>query len=306
MNTVTDVHPVGIALWWQAIRPKTLGMAINPVLVGTAIAWLTAGHMIAPQVPLVILLCAIAIQAGTNLFNDLQDGVQGTDTTDRLGPPRLTALGWAKPHQVSIAALTAFLIALLGGLYLITFGGWPIFFGGLAALGAGYLYSYGPYPVSRTPLGELVVIAFFGVFAVAGTVYLMTGTVPLAAVMWGIVMGLPAGAVLLLNNVRDIHSDTLSGRKTLAILIGVPASRVAFAVLLALPFIIVGIGAAQGWEPIGGLAMLAAVPHAYRTVTRFFNTPPSVQLNPLLGATVRLQGLMAITAIVGMAILATL
>ncbi|MBL4614773.1 MAG: prenyltransferase [Magnetovibrio sp.] len=109
--------PKGVRLWMQAIRPKTLGMAINPVMLGTALAWVgawTSNTPIAhPEAPLVILLCAIAIQAGTNLFNDAQDFVNGTDDARRLGPPRVTSQGWALPHQVSAAGLTAFLIALL-------------------------------------------------------------------------------------------------------------------------------------------------------------------------------------------------
>ncbi|HEY9081508.1 1,4-dihydroxy-2-naphthoate octaprenyltransferase [Magnetovibrio sp.] len=296
-------RPTGLNLWWQAIRPKTLGMAASPVVLASALAWAGDSPIAHPEVPIVILLCALAIQAGTNLFNDAQDFLNGTDDIDgaeRLGPPRVTALGWALPHQVSAAGLTAFLIALLGGLYLITIGGWPIFFLGLGSLWAGYLYSHGPYPISRSPFGELVVIAFFGVAAVSGTYYLHTGHVGMSTWIWGIAMGLPAGAVLLLNNVRDEAGDRLAGRKTLAILIGVKASHALYAILVLAPYGVSALSVATGLMAVGALLGIATLPLALRNARTFRDTAPSASLNPLLGATVRCQGLFAISTALGL------
>ena len=298
-----NAPPTGLRLWWQAIRPKTLGMAVSPVLLATALAWTGAAPISHIEVPLVILLCAIAIQAGTNLFNDKQDYINGTDGADgaqRLGPPRVTALGWALPHQVSTAGLTAFLIALLGGLYLITIGGWPIYILGLASLGAGYLYSHGPYPISRSPFGELVVIVFFGVAAVTGATYLHTGEVTLEALVWGVAIGLPAGAVLLLNNVRDEIGDRQSGRRTLAILIGIKASRVLYAMLVLTPYALSAFCVAVGLTPLGALLGLVTLPLAIKNALAFRATAPGPRLNPLLGATVRVQGLFALSSALGM------
>jgi len=298
-----NAPPTGVRLWWQAIRPKTLGMAASPVVLGAALAWTGATPITHVEVPLVILLCAIAIQAGTNLFNDAQDYLNGTDDADgaeRLGPPRVTALGWALPHQVSIAGLTAFLVALLGGLYLITIGGWPIYILGLAALGAGYLYSHGPYPISRSPFGELVVIGFFGIAAVTGTTYLYTDEVTLEALIWGVAIGLPAGAVLLLNNVRDEVGDRQAGRRTLAILIGIKASRVFYGMLVLAPYALSVICVAMGLTPLAALLGLLTAPLAVRNTLAFGATTPGPSLNPLLGATVRTQGLFALSSALGM------
>lgn len=293
--------PNTLGLWWMAIRPKTLGLAISPVVVATALAWREAGELIRPQIPLIILMCAIAIQAGTNLFNDVQDHLNGTDDDTRLGPPRITAMGWALPQHVSSAGLFAFLIALLGGMYLIRTGGWPIFFGGLAALGAGYLYSRGPFPVSRSPFGEVVVIAFFGLFAVGGTLYLITGTVPPSAYLWGTILGLPAGAVLMLNNIRDFDSDRRAGRKTLAIILGDVRARRLYELLMTAPFALIVALVASDATKLGALLGFGAFLFTMRTVRAVAKTPAGPELNPLLGRTVQGQALLALTSAFGLA-----
>lgn len=292
--------PRGLALWWQAIRPKTLGMAINPVIVGSALAWSGDASITHAQAPLLIVFCAVAIQAGTNLFNDVADHVNGTDDGQRLGPPRATAQGWALPHQVSAAGLSAFLFALLGGMYLAAIGGWVIFFLGLAALTAGYLYSHGPLPVSRTPLGEVVVIAFFGIAAVCGTHYLLTESVPRVAVLFGLIMGLPSAAVLLLNNVRDMHGDARAGRKTLAIVLGLERSRGVYGVLLLAPYVLLVVAVILHMVAPGALLALLTLPPAWRAIATFRHTEPSLAMNPLLARTVKVQGLFAVSVAVGM------
>jgi len=303
-------RPSTLGVWWQAIRPKTLGMAISPVLVGTALAWSELASQSQPihhmEVPAVILLCAIAIQIATNLFNDAQDFANGTDGpggTKRLGPPRITALGWALPHQVSAAGLSLFLLALLGGLHLIGIGGWPIFFLGLASLSAGYLYSHGPYPISHSPFGEVVVIGFFGIFAVVGTYYLQTGDVSDAAVLLGGAMGLPAGGVLLLNNVRDMKGDRDAGRRTVAIRIGLNASRSLYSALMLAPLVLLSMGVAAQTVSPGALCGLATIPLALKAIRTFRATEPGVALNPLLGTTVKFQGLLALTTAAGLFVL---
>ncbi|MBL4614772.1 MAG: UbiA family prenyltransferase [Magnetovibrio sp.] len=185
-------------------------------------------------------------------------------------------------------------------MHLITIGGWPIFFLGLASLGAGYLYSHGPYPVSRSPFGELVVIAFFGIAAVGGSVYLQTGTVSNAAWLWGLAMGLPAGAVLVLNNVRDKIGDQLAGRRTLAILIGTKSCLWLYAVLMLGPLVLAVLSVTFGLTPPGALTGLATLPLAIKNIRTFRASPGGQELNPLLGATVRFQGLFALTTCLGM------
>jgi 1,4-dihydroxy-2-naphthoate octaprenyltransferase len=300
MTAATTTIPRGLTLWWQAIRPKTLGMAISPVVLGTTLAWTSGMPVAHVAVPLVIVLCATAIQAGTNLFNDVADHLNGTDGAQRLGPPRITAQGWALPHEVSAAGLFVFLMALLGGLYLVSIGNWPIYALGLASVGAGYLYSHGPLPISRTAFGEVVVIAFFGIAAVSGTYYLQTGGLSFASIVWGLALGLPAGAVLLLNNVRDMASDQRAGRRTLAILVGLKAARILYGALLLTPFVLLAVLVVSGLAPIGALVGFVALAAALDNMRRFAVTAPGPALNPLLGATVRLQALLAIAVSFGL------
>ncbi|MDU8928520.1 1,4-dihydroxy-2-naphthoate octaprenyltransferase [Alisedimentitalea sp. MJ-SS2] len=210
-------------LWVIAARVKTLGLSLAPVGAGS---WLAAhmGHW-RVDVMLAAMGAAAAIQIGTNLWNDAADAKSGVDGPERLGPPRLTSLGLLDGGQVRRAAAGTFVIAVLLGLYLTALGGWPIVAIGLVSLALGFFYSMGPRPLSGTALGELLVIAFFGVVAVAGTVYLQGHAVGGAALVLGTITGLPAAAVLLLNNHRDRVSDARAGRRTLAILLGQGASK---------------------------------------------------------------------------------
>ncbi len=284
--------PRGFALWWRAIRPRTLALSINPVIAGTTFAWASGGPVAHPEAGLVAALSATAIQAGTNLINDAADYLNGTDRIERFGPTRITERGWATPRQVLAAGYLAFGLAVLGGLYLAWLGGWVIVGLGLASLAAGYGYSRGPWPLSRTPFGEVFVILFFGIAAVAGTYY-VHGLPPTATVYaWGLLVGLPAAAVLLVNNTRDSLSDSRAGRRTLAIRIGLPGARRIYGGLMLAPF---GGLAALTWSglmPVSALLGLIALPPAAVAVRRFRRTSPGPGLNALLGHSAAVQALL--------------
>jgi len=207
------------------------------VLVGGALAW-AEGTQMAWAILLATLLCALSIQVGTNLFNDVGDAVRGNDGPDRVGPKRVTAAGLASPRQVKGAAVASFAVALLLGAYLVLAGGWPILALGLASLFAGWAYSNGPRPLSYTAWGEVVVVVFFGVAAVAGSHYLQSGRFTVSAAVTGLALGTPAAAVLLVNNVRDLNTDARVGRVTLAAVLGPRGSRWLYAVLMLSPFLL--------------------------------------------------------------------
>lgn len=257
--------PVGWRLWWIAARPRTLTIAIAPVVVGASLAW-SAGAALDLPVFLATLLCAILIQAGTNLLNDVGDFERGTDRADRLGPPRVTAAGWAAPRTVRRAGWLAFGLAVLIGLGLVWHGGLPILALGLASIAAGWAYSGGIRPVSHTPLGEVFVLAFFGIVAVAGSHYLQAGTWSAASLAAGCALGAMGAAVLMVNNYRDLDGDRAAGRRTLVALIGPARARSLYAALMLVPF------ALPLWlalnEPARVPAMLAwlALPLAWRAI----------------------------------------
>ena len=227
----TGRRSLGLGLWWLAIRPRTLSLSAIPVLVGSALAW-SEGAAIAWPPLVVALLCALLIQAGTNLFNDVGDALRGNDGPTRLGPVRVTAAGLATPGQVRRAALATFLAALLGGLYLVWYGGWPILLIGLASLLAGWAYSGGPRPLSYTAWGEVFVMGFFGLVAVAGSHFLQSDGFSAPALVTGLALGCHAAAVLLVNNVRDLEADRRAGRSTLASVVGSHAARRLYAGLM--------------------------------------------------------------------------
>lgn len=266
-TAILHVPPSGWRIWWTAARPRTLTLATAPVLAGTALAWAEGAPHQWPIV-LAVLCAALLIQIGTNLHNDAADFERGNDLADRLGPLRVTAAGWATARQVRGASVSAFALAFLLGIYLVAQGGWPILAIGLASLAAGVAYSGGIKPISHTPLGELFVWIFFGVLAVAGTYWLQAGQVSITAWIAGTALGLPAAAVLLVNNLRDVIVDTRSGRHTLAAVIGDQRTRQLYALLMLLPYAslpllsVLGLGGA--WLAVLALPACLILTHRMR------------------------------------------
>ncbi|WP_456388066.1 1,4-dihydroxy-2-naphthoate octaprenyltransferase [Profundibacter sp.] len=281
-----------------AARVKTLGLSLAPVAAGSWLAAQTGGWN--PVVMLAAMLAAAAIQIGTNLWNDAADGGRGTDGSNRLGPPRMTGLGLLDAALVRRAAVLAFGVAGVVGLWLATLGGWPIVAIGLVSLGLGYFYSMGPRPLSHTALGEVLVVLFFGVIAVAGTVYLhgqaITGTV----LMVGVITGLPAAAVLLLNNHRDRELDQIAGRRTLAIVIGQRATRGLYSALL-MGALIGGFGLAVR-SFLGIVPLLPAVVLMVVLAATMGRTQISTRLNRLIAGTVGFQILLLLGIAAAMAL----
>lgn len=292
--TLAAEPPTGLRLWLMAVRPRTLTIAVAPVLVAAGLAWGLA-HTLLVLPLLATLLGAVLIQAGTNLWNDVGDAVRGGDQPMRQGPPRITALGWASPGRVRAAALISFAAAAVVGLYLAWVGGWPVVALGLASLVAGWAYSGGPKPIAYTALGEVFVLAFFGLGAVGGTVWLQLGSVPPEAVVLGLAIGLPACAVLMANNYRDLEADRLVGRRTLAIRLGAEGSKAAYAGMVLAPFAILMAPAA----PDGGWVALAAAPLAVKLVLAFASCPRGPAFNTILANTAKFQLVLAALVTLG-------
>lgn len=285
-------------LWVIAARLKTLGLSLAPVAAGSWLAAQTgAWHL---DVMLATMGAAAAIQVGTNLWNDAADASSGVDGPERLGPPRLTALGLLPATQVRRVAAASFALACLLGLYLTLIGGPAIIAIGLVSLALGFFYSMGPRPLSGTPFGELLVIAFFGVVAVCGTVFLHGQVIGAQAVGLGVVTGLPAAAVLLINNHRDRATDARGGRRTLAILVGEAVSRRLYTLLLGLSLV----GAAQitalCWSGLVALAPAAALAVVLSLAMQ--RTAVSTRLNRLIPGTAVFQMLLLLGIAGGWAI----
>ena len=289
---------MSISSWLMAARPRTLSLSITPVAVGAALAWAVDRQIHWPAV-LAALVASAFIQLGTNMHNDAVDSERGGDGPDRIGPPRVTAMGLLSGRRVKHGACTCFAVAALMGLYLISVGGWPILLLGLASIAAGWAYTGGPWPIAYTPLGEVFVIAFFGVGAVDGTYWLCAGHLGASALAAGLALGLMTGAVLLVNNFRDVKADARVGRRTLAILAGRQGTIWIYAGMMLLPFALL--------EPIGRVLpdrpvwlALLALPPALALIYRMMHEPPGRGFNRILVWTVQIQLLFSLLLAVGM------
>lgn len=272
-------------IWLLGMRPRTLTMAGVPIIVGSVLAW--AGGASPDWLTFnVTVSCAVLIQIGTNLFNDANDGERGADGPDRIGPLRITGSGLAEPQQVRRAAIVCFAGALVTGIYLVVVGGIPILLIGLASLVAGYAYSAGPSPLSHGPFGEVYVIVFFGLIAVAGSYYLQSALLPdTMVVLTGTAVGCYAAAVLLVNNLRDTEADLRAGRKTLAARLGLRGSRWLYGLFVLAPFPL--LAAAPAAQPIG--LVWLGLPVCLWLALQLTRMPVGPGMNAQLGRTALVQ-----------------
>jgi 1,4-dihydroxy-2-naphthoate polyprenyltransferase len=233
-------RPGPLAVWWLGARPRTLVAAVVPVLVGAAWAGRN-GISIARS--LLALIVAVAFQVGVNYANDYFDGVRGVDTAARMGPRRLVASGLAPPRAVATAAILMVAVALVTGLVLaLLTTPWLIIAGAASALGL-LLYSGGPKPYASVGLGEISVFLFFGLVATSGTAFVQQVRID-ASVLWlAVPVGLLACALLMANNLRDIPTDTVAGKRTLAVRLGAARSRRLLIATVVIALVLPALGA---------------------------------------------------------------
>jgi 1,4-dihydroxy-2-naphthoate octaprenyltransferase len=282
--------------WLMAARPPTLPAAVVPVLVGSA-AVARLGFL--PLAFGAALLAAILIQIGTNFANDYFDFHKGADTAERLGPIRVTQSGLIAPNTVRSAMVLVFGLAALVGLYLVFVGGWPILLIGLLSIAAGVLYTGGPYPLAYHGLGDLFVFIFFGLVAVCGTAYLHTSAVPGAAWFAALPVALIVTAIIVVNNLRDIDTDRLARKHTLAVLIGRRATRIEYLLLVAGAYLLLPLGPLLGLASAWALLPLLTLPLAVGLVRTVFSAEGR-PLNRALAGTGRLHMLFGVLLAIGL------
>ena len=282
--------------WIQGARPRTLPNAIAPVIVGVGavgdlgeVAWWKAA---------LALIVAVAFIVGVNFANDYSDGVRGTDD-DRVGPMRLVGSRAASAGAVKRAAFACFAVGALCGLVLaVTTAWWLVVIGAICIAGA-WFYTGGRKPYGYIGLGEVAVFVFFGLVAVLGTQFVVSGSIDWVGLLCAIAVGSISSAVLVVNNLRDIPSDTESGKVTLAVRLGAQRTRVLFAVLLAVPPVVsVALIGATPWALLGLLAA-PLIWAAYLPVRRGATGP---RLIPSLGITGQAMLAWAVLTAVGLVI----
>lgn len=273
--------------WWLAIRPKTLTAAIAPVAVGAALAF--RDGVFVPLPALAALAGALLIQIGTNLSNDALDHRRGVDNETRLGPTRVVQAGLLRPDQVMAAAIGAFVLAALIGVYLVWASGWPILVVGVAAIISGVLYTAGPKPLAYVGLADLFVMLFFGLAAVAGTYYVQALTITPASLGYGVAVGALALAILNVNNLRDIDTDRAAGKRSMAVRLGPGKTRAYYAVSVAAAFAVPALVVQDGRYLLTSLIVLLALPLAVPPLKQVIGGATGKDLNPVLGQTAKLQ-----------------
>jgi 1,4-dihydroxy-2-naphthoate octaprenyltransferase len=247
--------------WVAGARPRTLPAAVVPVAVGTAVAY-SQGDVVWWRAA-AALVVSLAVQVGTNYANDYSDGIRGTDD-DRVGPVRLVASKLKPAAAVKRAAMLSFAVAAVAGLALAAAVSWWLLVVGAACFAAGWFYTGGSRPYGYAGFGEVAVFLFFGVVATVGSAYVHLGRVTLLALGASIPVGALATALLVINNLRDIPTDTAVGKRTLAVRLGDPDTRVLYlALLLAVPagatllLLVV-----RPWALVSLAALLLAIPPA--------------------------------------------
>lgn len=284
--------------WVLGARPRTLPAAVVPVAVGTAAAVGFKGTDPIVWRALAALVVSLALQVATNFVNDYADGERGTDDT-RVGPIRLVASGLATAKEVKAAALGAFAAAGVAGGALAYAVGWELLVVGAVSMLAGWAYTGGPKPYGYLGLGEVFVFVFFGLVATVGSFYVQTETVNALAVLAAIPVGLLAVALLVINNMRDIPGDSVSGKQTLAVRLGDHRTRQLYALLLAL--VALGIVACAIRRPpaLVGLIGLVAARGPLQAVR---GGSTGRDLIPVLGMTGKAQLLTGILLAAGLAV----
>ncbi|MFP4358151.1 MAG: 1,4-dihydroxy-2-naphthoate polyprenyltransferase [Puniceicoccaceae bacterium] len=254
--------------WILAARPRTLPAAVMPVVVGSAIAGNVGGFQWIPAT--LCGLFAVLVQIGTNYANDYYDWKQGADSPHRIGPTRAVASGLLPPRVMRAGAFAALGLAFACGLFLVAWGGWWLVAVGVLSVLSGLAYTAKPVALGYRGLGDVFVIAFFGLIAVSVTTFVQTGTFPFLVWPAGLAVGLLANNLLVVNNYRDRESDMDAGKRTVVVRFGpqfgecLVLTSIAVSALLCLGLALL----ADQWTALIALPGLVPVYRVWRRMPR--------------------------------------
>ncbi len=291
-------------IWLMAARPRTLPAAIAPVLVGTAVAVESEGHLPRAGAFLAALIGSIFIQIGTNLANDYSDAKRGADTVDRLGPVRVTSAGLVTPQRVLTATWVAFGVAVLCGVYLTAVAGLAILLIGALSIAAGVLYTGGPRPYGYAGFGEVFVFLFFGLVAVNGSYYVQVERLDALPLGLSIAVGFLATAILVVNNVRDVETDRRAGKNTLAVRMGRRNAVALYRLLVLGAYVVLPLALLASETSALPLIALLSLPMAVAPMRTMSNRTDGPSLNAALAGTGALLGAFSLLVTIGLLIAA--
>jgi 1,4-dihydroxy-2-naphthoate octaprenyltransferase len=231
--------------WRTAARTHTLPAAIVPVLVGAGLA--DGDGVFRLDAFAWALVGALAIQIAANFANDASDAKRGADTENRLGPPRMVALGVITPKRMWTATWIAVGVAGVAGVVLTSIAGPLILVIGVASVLAMLGYVGGPIPYGYRGYGEVSAFVFFGLVATVGSRYVHDMTAPLSVWLLAVPVGMLVTAILVVNNYRDIETDAVAGKRTLAVILGRKRTQFLFAFLVYGAYPMIVAFALAGW-----------------------------------------------------------
>ena len=286
-----------LSQWVAGARPRTLPAAVAPVVLGTAAAHLLGRADAA--LAILALVVALSLQVGVNYANDYSDGIRGTDEA-RVGPVRLVGQRLAAPSNVRLAAVLSFASAGIVGLALVALSGaWVMLPLGALAVLAAWRYTGGKNPYGYRGLGEVYVFVFFGLMATLGTQYTQADAVSWFGVLGAVGVGAVASAILVVNNLRDIPTDTEHGKQTLAVRLGDHRTRLLYVGLVAVSLLALLLMAfSEPWVLLG----LLAAPLGVRATRTVLSDTTGRDLVPVLAATGLYEVAYAVLAALGVVI----
>lgn len=274
--------------WIEGARPRTLPNAIAPVIAGTGAALHVAGASVGDRLggiewwkAALALAVSLSLIVGVNYANDYSDGIRGTDD-DRVGPMRLVGSGAASPRAVKLAAFGCLGLGAVCGLALALVTAWWLVVIGAVCIAGAWFYTGGKKPYGYLGFGEVAVFVFFGLVAVCGTQFVLVDRVDWVGVVTAVAVGSLSSAVLVVNNLRDIPTDTESGKITVAVRLGDAKTRILFTTLTVVPAVVsVALIAATPWALLG----LLSAPLIFAANKPVVGNAVGMALIPALGGT---------------------
>ncbi len=280
---MANVKTNSFQAWILAARPKTLSAAAVPVCIGSALAYLDAGHFFQWIPCILCLLFAFIMQIDANFINDLYDFAKGADRPDRLGPGRACAEGWITQEAMKRGIAFTTMLACGIGLPLIYYGGMELIGVGLLCVTFAFLYTF---KLSYLGWGDVLVLLFFGIVPVGFTYYTQLHDWSWGVTIAALACGLVIDTLLMVNNYRDWEQDAESGKRTVVVRFGARAGRRGY---LLLGFIACMLCFYYGWTAHYWAAILPQIyliPHflAWNKLVRIHK---GKALNAVLGDTAR-------------------
>ncbi len=270
--------------WLLAARPKTLSGASVPVMIGLALAWTTVGGAGFKVIPAVLcVLFAFIMQIDANFVNDYFDFVSGKDDEMRLGPARACAMGWIDGGKMRMGIAVTTALACVVGLPLVLYGGLEMMIVG--ALCVVFCFLYTTFMASHA-LGDVLVLAFFGIVPVGLTYYLQTETISPLVFVASLACGLVVDTLLVVNNYRDIDNDRRAGKNTLVVLLGAKSGRRLYLLLGVVAFLMGLFFVACGLHKAFFFTCIYVILH-FVTYKKMVRINKGRQLNLVLGDTAR-------------------